>query len=206
MKSLADALVGKAPVGDTSATTATPPPPYVPNTYSLWKPPVPSRYANASLDDVPANIRGKFDTIRTTRKGFYIHGGVGTGKTHIAYALYRSDIARGARFWNVTELLREIRADFERPHNEKQRVEESLMSHRGILFLDDIGAEKVTDWVLETFYLIINHYYNERLPIVFTSNCRIKELDSRIGDRIASRIVESCDIIELTGADRRLAK
>jgi len=171
-----------------------------------WNPPVPARYQDVKIEDVPTDIVDRFNQIRNTRQGLYIHNQVGTGKTHIAYALYRSEVARGALFWNTTELLREIRQDFDRPHFDRRRIEEELMEHRGALFLDDIGAEKVTDWVLETFYLIINRRYNNKMPIVFTSNYTIKELDGQIGDRIASRIVEMCHVVELTGEDRRLMK
>ena len=84
--------------------------------------------------------------------------------------------------------------------------EEEMMKNEGILFLDDIGAEKPSDWVMETFYLIINKRYNEKLPIVFTSNLSIEQLAQTISDRIASRVVETCDIYELVGKDRRLKK
>jgi len=50
---------------------------------------IPKRYENASYDDVPQDIKKAFEKIRETRKGLYIHGGVGTGKTHIAYALHK---------------------------------------------------------------------------------------------------------------------
>lgn len=171
-----------------------------------WNPTIPARYDSVKIEDVPVHILEKFNKIRETRKGLYLHGKVGTGKTHIAYALYKSEVARGALFWNTTELLHEIREDFDRPHSDKYREGERLMEHRNVLFLDDMGAEKVTDWVLETFYLIINKRYNERLPFVFTSNLTIKELSNTLGDRIASRITEMCDVIELTGVDRRLIK
>ncbi len=184
---------------------------------------VPGRYAGVQYEDAPENIRKMFETIRSTRTGIYLHGDVGTGKTHIAYALYRyartkcpmgweetkqSWEERGAWheerpiFWNTTELFRELRLDFDRAEG-KQREEERLMKHRGILFIDDIGSERSSDWVMETFYLIINKRYNEKLPMIFTSNLNIPQLASAIGDRIASRIVETCEIVELTGVDRR---
>lgn len=173
-----------------------------------WNPKIPIRYKEARYEDVPENIREKFTSIIKTRRGIYIFGDVGTGKTHIAYSLHSSQypVAYCSRFWNTTELLHEIRADFARDINDKRRTEEELMSLNRLLFLDDVGAEKITDWVMETFYLIINKRYNDMLPIIFTSNYSIKELVERIGDRIASRIVETCDIIELKGVDRRLKR
>ena len=68
------------------------------------------------------------------------------------------------------------------------------------------GSEKITEWVLETFYLLINKKYNERIPLVITSNFKLMNLATQLNDRIVSRIVEMCDVVELTGEDRRLIK
>lgn len=192
-------------------------PPYFPK--------IPARYAHVKWEDVPEKLQKVFVEIPETRRGIYIHGKVGTGKTHIAYTLYyyANEKARIitekknnygsidrevplAKFWNSTELLRDIRLDFDRERSERRASEEELMEHEGILFLDDIGSEKPTDWVLETFYLVINKRYNEKLPIIFTSNCNLRELANKIGGRIASRIAETCEIYETVGEDRRLKK
>lgn len=168
---------------------------------------IPARYEGVKYEEAPAEIRALFEKVRDTRRGLYIHGEVGTGKTHIAYALASNSMeANGVRstFRNVTEFLRDIRADYDRHTIDKERPEETLLEWRGLLFLDDIGAEKVTDWVAETLYLIVNSRYNDRLPIIMTSNLPVAELAERIGERTASRIVESCDIVELKGSDRRL--
>ena len=168
---------------------------------------IPFRYKDAKYEEVPKDIQAKFEVIRESRQGIYIHGGIGTGKTHIAYALNANSKDKAkldSRFWNTTELLRELRLDFDRKPEDKEHEESELFNFRGLLFLDDIGAEKLSDWVLETFYLIVNKRYNEKLPTIFTSNMPIAELAERIGDRTTSRIVEMCDIIKLEGKDRRI--
>jgi DNA replication protein DnaC len=178
-----------------------------------------ARYALAKLEDVQENIRERFKNIEKTRKGLFIFGPVGSGKTHTACALYKNarlkiqkkttwgeetEVIVEPIFWNVSELFHELRSDFDRQQGQKMHIEDQIMQHKGILFLDDIGSEKVSDWVLETFYLIINSRYNEMSPIIFTSNFNIGEIATRLGERIASRIVESCDIFRLDGDDRRL--
>jgi DNA replication protein DnaC len=167
---------------------------------------IPTRYQDAEYESVPQDIRDRFEKIRETRRGMYIHGPVGTGKTHIAYALKKHWDEKGGKsiFWNTTELLRSIKNDFDKKLYDRDREEERIMGSRGLLFLDDIGSEKITDFVAETFYLIINHRYQENLPIIFTSNLPIADLADRVGDRTASRIVEMCDVIELVGEDRRM--
>ncbi len=173
---------------------------------------LPKRYENAKWEDVPTAIQDAFEAIKSTGKGLYIHGAVGTGKTHICWALKKHydkpESFRYLRFWNVVDLMHEIRTDFDRGQYDKRRPEEELTdsNERRLLILDDIGAEKATDFVAETLYRIINFRYNHMLPTIFTSNLPVGELADKIGERSASRIVEMCDLHELTGADRRIKK
>lgn len=184
----------------------------------------PERFKNAKYEEVPAQIKSLFEKVTETRRGIYIHGSVGTGKTHILYALKsgwekpiertRTNNLEGkdetymhqrkSMFWNTTELLRSIKRDFDLPYGEKHRDEERILEHTGLLFLDDVGAEKMSEWVDETFYLIVNHRYNRALPTIFTSNLSIADLADRIGDRTVSRIAGMCDVVELVGEDRRI--
>lgn len=171
---------------------------------------IPKRYENAKWEDVPKIIQDSFDRIIDSRKGLYIYGDIGTGKTHIAWAMKkyydRPDEVRYLRIWNVVDLMHEIKADFDREPSDKRHPEADITGpdSKYMLILDDIGAEKATDFVAETIYRIINHRYIHMLPTIFTSNLRIQELADRIGERSASRIVEMCGVIELTGGDRRL--
>lgn len=170
---------------------------------------IPIRYQDASYDDVPESIKVLLREMKQNNKGLYIHGTVGTGKTHIAYAIkkqYEKVMGRTATFWSTTELFAEMKADFDRHRLDKQHTLDNLMESTRLLILDDIGAEKPTEWVQEQFYLLINKRYNEMHPTIFTSNLSISELSAQLGDRIASRIVEMCNIVRLDGTDRRLQK
>lgn len=167
------------------------------------------RYKNAKYEEVPTQIRGMFEKLKTTRRGIYLNGDVGTGKTHIAYALQNASRPRiGVKsvLWNTTELLRALRADFDRKPVDKDHLDRTLLEYKGLLILDDLGSEKMTDWVAETFYLILNRRYNDMLPTIVTSNLPVSALAERIGDRTASRIVEMCDVVEMVGDDRRITK
>ena len=84
-----------------------------------------------------------------------------------------------------------------------------------LLVLDDLGAEKPSEWVEETMNLIVNTRYNERRHTIFTSNYEDTPEDAsdsqdftlkeRIGFRIHSRLHEMCEFLEFDGADYRHA-
>lgn len=172
----------------------------------------PKRYENAKWEDVPESLREEFKRMLETGKGIYLYGPVGCGKTHICWAFKQkyddTQSYRYCRLWNVVDLMHEIKADFDRDQYSKRRPEEELTDpeNKRVLILDDMGAEKATDFVAETLYRIINHRYIHCLPTVITSNLSLQELADKIGERSTSRIVEMCEPIKLNGGDRRQTK
>lgn len=108
------------------------------------------------------------------------------------------------RYYSVPELLIEIRGTFDT----KESLEEFLgrFDRYEYLILDDLGVEKISEWVLEILYIIINRRYNNMQKVIITSNKSIKEISQALGDRIASRLTEMCQIIKLEGVDKRLDK
>lgn len=172
----------------------------------------PERYKDAKWEDVPPKIQTAVAEMLAGGKGIYLYGGVGVGKTHIAYGIKAHIEAQPGgwlRFWNVTDLLREVRADFSRQEEQKRRPDEGLTQISSLgtkhpAILDDIGAEKSTDFVIETLYHIINERYNKCLPTIFTSNLSLDQLAGVVGERSASRIAEMCKVIHMTGVDKRI--
>jgi len=80
-----------------------------------------------------------------------------------------------------------------------------------ILVLDDLGAEKPSEWVEETMNLIVNTRYNERRPTIFTTNypdlsddTDLDSLKVRVGFRMHSRLHEMCEVIDWDGGDYRM--
>jgi DNA replication protein DnaC len=79
-----------------------------------------------------------------------------------------------------------------------------------VVVLDDLGAERLTDWVEETMSLIVNTRYNERRATIFTSNYEdvpdegeMNSLLVRVGFRLHSRLREMCEFLEYDGPDYR---
>lgn len=172
---------------------------------------IPTRYKEVKESDIPKKIQDFIKNIKTHKKGLYIHGTVGSGKTHLMYAIgkFAEDKQIVSPIWvfNSTDLLRQLREDFNSSDKyENKHLFQKLLEFRGLLMIDDIGAEKLSDWVLETFYLIINKRYEEVFPTIFTSNYPLEDLAEKVGDRTVSRIIESCDVLPLSGKDKRIEK
>jgi len=75
-----------------------------------------------------------------------------------------------------------------------------------VLCLDDLGAERVTDFAREQVYRLVNYRYEQELPILATTNLGPGELEAQLGARIVSRLAEMCEWVALECDDYRLHK
>lgn len=153
---------------------------------------------------------------KTKSNGLILFGSYGTGKTHLAVAILHELIERDINglFVTVPELLNEIRKDFNvDKESKKSELLESIKTAE-FLILDDLGAEKTSDWVREQLFMIINARYENMLPTIITTNIKllpandkdIDNLESKVGARTVSRIIEMCNGIMLNGDDYRKNK
>lgn len=141
------------------------------------------------------------------RQGLYLFGPPGTGKTHVAAGALKARIRAACRpgaFRIVPELALCLRRAAKR-HEDEDLIEH--LSNADALVLDDLGVERVTDFVAESLYLLIDRRWrDDRRGLIVTSNLSLDQLASRIGDRLASRIAGLCRVIKLDGSDRRLSR
>jgi DNA replication protein DnaC len=73
-----------------------------------------------------------------------------------------------------------------------------------LLHIDDVGAERTTDWVLEELYSIVNARYEDERSMVITTNILDREaLCEQITERTVSRLTQMCDQLPLGGDDQR---
>lgn len=137
----------------------------------------------------------------------YLQGPIGSGKTYAAIAKFKDDLShnRHAMFVSMNDLLTRIKASFKPKPTEYESDLIELFGSVPHLYLDDLGSDKITDFVASTMYAIIDKRYRNDLRTVITSNLSVQELESYIGDRITSRIVSLCQIVKMNGKDKRLA-
>ena len=141
-------------------------------------------------------------------RGLYISGVYGCGKTHLACAVIQELINKRFTiyFSTVSQLLADLKSDFfDKPYRDKSLYD--LVRTCDLLILDDIGAEKITDWVRETLFIILNYRYSNLKSTIFTSNKTVEQLAKVEGyGRLASRIIERNFIIDIKSLDYRERK
>lgn len=145
-------------------------------------------------------------------------GPTGTGKSYQAYAALRSVVSTPIQVFDRDgRRLQHYRthtwaaltfADLcatLRPRGRDHDPEAVLEKYRktSVLLIDDLGAAKASEFVEEATYRLINGRYEDMRPAIFTTNLALPELKNAIGDRIASRLAETCTRVVLSGPDRR---
>lgn len=117
-----------------------------------------------------------FDRQEST--SLLIWGEPGNGKSHLAAAICQDIKSRGfiPVFQSVPELLARIRNTFNRQSKESEQEIMNAVLKCDLLVLDDIGAEKISDWVLESMFRIIDGRYRNKKPTLFTTNFTPTEL------------------------------
>jgi len=138
--------------------------------------------------------------------GLLLTGDVGAGKTHLTIGLVRLACALGieARFHTLPGLLARLRATYERPgQNNSRRPTGENETAIPLLALDDLSAEKPSDWMRSRLYTLIDQRYTARQPTIVTSHLPLPALTARLGKRTLSRLTGTTLTIHLTSPDHR---
>jgi len=163
---------------------------------------IPKKYLSIDCDK-PKLVRQGLDN------SLFITGGAGVGKTVLMASIVKELIKQNRRveWYSYPELIMSLQNLFRKDLDYTAfDVAEKIAEYSGTLCIDDLGAEKITDFVKQTTYYIINKREQECLHTIITSNYTIEEIDDQIDPRIGSRIAGMCDIIVMKGKDRRLDK
>lgn len=141
-------------------------------------------------------------------RGVVISGPTGSGKTHLAAAVTHVLLERGVEviFQSVPDLLLKIRSTFNRGSEVSEEQIIRRLVDAELVVLDDLGAEKMTDWTETTLYNLIDQRYRHERPAIITTNLGLNELGGRIGPRTMDRLAESYTHIKLDTNSYRRAK
>jgi DNA replication protein DnaC len=178
---------------------------------------IPRRYRDVSFDRPPVTdidpqivaatrrFADNIDRHLDAGRGLWFMGPVGTGKTTLAMLVSKAALkaGRSVAIYSLPRLLNEIR-DTHRAERSHVDLLDRLTAV-DLLHIDDVGAERTTDWVLEELYSIVNARYEDERSIVITTNILDREaLCEQITERTVSRLTEMCDELPLIGYDRRM--
>lgn len=109
------------------------------------------------------------------------------------------------RFLLSADMLDLLKAGYDRTASaqESHLAVKRELQQTPLLALDDLGAERVTEWVAEQLFVVFNWRYEHMLPTLVTSNYTLDELEARIGGRTVDRLREMCETIAVAGQNLR---
>jgi len=191
---------------------------------------IPPRYRGVSFDRPPVSdmsrdmatrhvvnaVQGYVDGLDENLdagRGMWLMGNTGTGKTTLGMLVAKAALAAGrtVAVYFTPKLLTQIRQTYQATESEDAYdAFFRRLTSVDLLYIDDLGAERHTDWVVEQLYALVNERYENQRSMLVTSNARkdVEEgraqLEEQIGSRTVSRLIEICDDpLPLFGPDRR---
>lgn len=145
-----------------------------------------------------ASIKAALDEAKrfaSDPKGWLVlYGPPGTGKTHLCAAI-RNELRKRVipvAFIRAVDLVSALKATFDRDEDGRSRSSEGYEQRRkrfeelDVLIIDDMGAERATEWTSAEWFTILDARYMNRLPTVISSNLDARDrtaFDSRLVDR-----------------------
>lgn len=145
-------------------------------------------------------------------RGLLFAGPVGVGKTHLAVAILRGLAEKGmpGLFYEYGSLLKEIQGSYNPVSRTSEMSVLAPVYEAEVLVLDELGASKPTEWVLDTMTHIVGRRYNDKKLTIFTTNYTDERqntagetLQDRVGARLRSRLYEMCSTVLIDGEDYR---
>ena len=186
---------------------------------------IPAKYRGVSFERPPVTQIDNFVVKRVRDysenldrnlgegNGLWLMGDTGTGKTTLGMLVASQALAAGksVAVYFTPKLLNRIRQTYQEAESENAYTAFfDQVTSVDLLYIDDLGSERHTDWVVEQLYAVINERYENRRSVLVTSNAPgdvdrgTGELREQIGPRTVSRLIEMCgDPLPLFGPDHR---
>jgi DNA replication protein DnaC len=177
---------------------------------------IPPLFARKDLSNFQHRAKGAAEDYRFARwyleqysqennRGLLLIGPCGVGKTHLAIGILKELLRKGysGLYFNIIALLDAIKASYNSELKATQGINLEIDLNADVLIIDDLGAEKMSAWVADRLYAIINQRYERNRTLILTTNLDYARLADRVGQRIISRIYEMCILHPCKGEDFR---
>lgn len=171
-----------------------------------------SRFSGAKITEdnrypisVARRYAERFNEMLVKNRGLLFYGPPGTGKTFAAACIANELLERRIPVM-MTSFVKINAAGFGEDDSLIQK-----MSHAKLLIIDDLGAERSSEFTLERVYNVIDSRIRDKLPMILTTNLSLQQMqetsDTRYW-RIYDRIFQCCWPLEFKGRSfrRREAK
>lgn len=140
-----------------------------------------------------AYAEGKMLKLDPPMRSLFLFGAFGTGKTGLALSILRRRLEGGqpGLYYALADLLDRLRRTYDRARGEEGESAEQIVRQLqdvDLLVLDDLGAERPTDWALEKLFQVVDGRMRNERETIYTSNLTTDELADRLGRRIVERI------------------
>jgi len=160
------------------------------------------------IKTLPYRLATKYNTFDFSKfpkkeiQSLFIFGETGTGKTILSAHYYvefvkqlymkQSLFNKSYNFVVFSRMIEDLQRDFATSTDIMKEYMEC-----DLLVMDEFGVKKLTEYVYDRIYLIINERYLNMLPTIINSNNSLDEIRDKYGDdRIVRRIIEDYELIE----------
>ena len=163
------------------------------------------RFDKATMSDEIVKCKryaDAWDDMRRENNGLLLWGNTGNGKTFAAACIANELIDRGIPAM-ITSFPRILNAGYD-----KKEIVEQVHDYP-LMVIDDLGAERSSEYAMETVYTVIDERYKAKKPLIVTTNLTLDELcrpKDMTYQRIYDRILEMCTPLVFKGDSMRRDK
>lgn len=164
-----------------------------------------SKFENAEIKEshmlISKKYAEKFIESKKAPQGIMLYGTVGTGKTFASACIsnYLMEHGKTVLVMNLGLYINKIQREWAEAENSVLEY----VKNCDLLVIDDFGVEKVSEFVIDKTFALIDTRYRAEKPMIITSNLNLESINKKFGSRISDRISEMCYQLAVVGESKR---